>query len=157
MAEGFFRKMTATTFVAATDHDAKILSHLKVGDVGRFKAVKVRNYPHLQKFMVMVNLAFDAWEPIPSVLPGQENWIVEKNKEAFRKDLTIKAGFSHTYYRLDGTLRVEAKSLAFDYMGQDEFEEVYTAVISVVIKYVMTNYTDETLRATVIKQIEAFE
>lgn len=157
MADGFFRKVSSTTLVAASDHDAELLKHIKLGDPTRMTFVRVRNYEFHKKFFALLDLAFDYWEPVPSLLPGQEGWEIEKNKDAFRKDLIIMAGFSNIYFRLDGTARVEAKSIAFPNMSEDTFEDLFTKVIDVIIKHVMTTYTDEMLRASVIEQVEAFE
>lgn len=64
--------------------------------------------------------------------------------ESFRKELTKLAGFTNTTYSLDGTgFVIEAKSLAFGSMEQDEFEQCYSALINAAIKNVFSGTTDE--------------
>ena len=96
----------------------------------------------------MITLAFDYWEP-------PENYVGEKNLDRFRKDITILAGHYEQTVRLDGETRVEAKSIAFGNMTEDEFEDLYSKTIDVIIKYVLKNYTGEQLRS-VVAQVEEF-
>ena len=53
-----------------------------------------------------------------------------------RKDLTILAGFYEQSYRLDGSIRTEAKSLAFENMNEETFTECYHAVINAAMKHI---------------------
>lgn len=47
-------------------------------------------------------------------------------------------------YSIDGqSFTVEAKSLSYGNMEQDEFEECYSALINAAIKHVFQNTTDE--------------
>ena len=49
-----------------------------------------------------------------------------------------------TTYAIDGlTFEVEAKSLSFASMDQDEFEACYSALINAAIKHVFQNTRDE--------------
>jgi len=80
----------------------------------------------------------------------------EKNFDRFRKDIAILAGFYEATFRLNGDVRLEAKSISFHSMSEDEFEELYTKTIDVIVKHVLNNYTDEMLRS-VLEQVEAFE
>jgi len=41
-------------------------------------------------------------------------------------------------------------------MSEDEFEKLYAATITAIVKHVLVNYTDESLKA-ILEQVEAFE
>lgn len=114
----------------------------------RVKVQRIRNPDHHRKYFALLNLAYDYWEP--------ENQVGEKNFDRFRKDVIILAGFYERYVRLDGSTRIEPKSISFGSMEQDEFEELYSKTIDVIIKYVLTNYTGEDLQR-VLREIEEFE
>lgn len=147
--DAFFIKTAARTLMPATDHDAQLLQHIKIGQPTRLTFKRVRNYEFHKKFFALLNLAFDYWEP-------PENNVGEKNFEQFRADIIIKCGFYHQWIRLDGSTRVMPKSISFGSMSEDEFERLYAKAIDVIIKHVLENYTEEMLRS-VVDQIEAFE
>ena len=117
----------------ASDNDRDHLSKIKAGQPVRVTLRRVRNYRFHQKWFALLNFAYDYWEP-------PENHVAEKNFDRFRKDITILAGFYERYVRIDGTTRVEAKSVSFASMTQDEFENLYQATIDALLKYVLKNY-----------------
>ena len=162
--QAFFIKTPNNLLMPASYHDQELLKKIKVGAPVRMKLTQIRNYEFHKKYFALLNLAYDYWEvpqpsstdllltknvPPPAVTP-------EKNFDRFRKDIIILAGFYEASYRLNGEVRLEAKSISFHSMSEDEFEELYTKTIDVIIKHVLKNYTDEMLRS-VLDQIEAFE
>ena len=108
------------------------LSLLKVGDILSFEMKKKRNPQFLRKFMVMMDYAFDQWEPPEG--PAKE-------RVRFRKDITILAGYYDIVPRVKGPPKAEAKSLSFASMKEEEFALVYEAVLKTLMKYVLTNHT----------------
>ena len=52
----------------------------------------------------------------------------------YRANLTVLAGFYDSYYKIDGSVRIEAKSLSYGSMKQEEFEQFYNAVINAALK-----------------------
>ena len=116
----------------------------------RVKVTRPRNVAFHRKLFALFNYLYDIWEP------DEGNQVGEKCFDRFRQDLTILAGFYEQHVRLDGSTRVEAKSISFGKMDQDEFEELYSKVIDVGIKYVANNHTGEELRA-VIDTILSFD
>jgi hypothetical protein len=118
----------------ADEESEQILAKLPACQPIKVKFSKVRNTKFHRKAMALFGWAFERWEP-----PKLENtrWSdlqPERNFDRFRKDLTILAGFYEAHYRLNGEVRIEAKSLAFDQMEDDEFHKVYSAVIDAIIK-----------------------
>ena len=96
---------------------------------GNFK--KVRNPKFHRKFFALLNFAFDRWEP------GEidcKYGTPEKNFDQFRRDAIILAGYYHIVARMDGTARVEPKSISFTAMDENEFSNLYSAVIDVFLK-----------------------
>jgi len=157
VTEGFFIKMHNALHPAHAE-DQELLSNIKAGQPVRLKLTRVRNYEFFKKWWALIDYAFDMWEP-PEAGEGsawREAINVEKNKDRFRKDITILAGFYEATYRLNGDVRIEAKSISFGSMSEDEFEELYTKTIDVVVKQVLRNYDGETLRG-ILEQVEGFE
>jgi len=112
---------------------------LKLGQViwGEFK--KVRNYQFLRKYFALLNVAYDNW------IPGEVNskyGVPEKNFDRFRADLTILAGFYENTIRLDGSVRIEPKSISFAKMEAEEFADLYSKTIDVLIKHVYKQKID---------------
>jgi len=106
---------------------------LKLGDAVHGKFRKYRNVKFHRKYFALLNIAFDHWEP------GQidsKHGVPEKNFDRFRADLTILAGFFENTIRLDGSVRIEPKSISFAKMDADEFERLYNKTIDVLIKRV---------------------
>lgn len=106
---------------------------------GEFK--RYRNYRFLKKWFALLNVGFENWNP------GDINskyGAPEKNFDRFRADVTILAGYYITTIRLDGSVRVEPKSVSFAKMEEDEFTELYSKTIDVLIKHVYgSDYTPD--------------
>lgn len=140
----------------ASEDAQEAIRKLPTGDTFKVKISRVRNPAFHGKFFAMMRFAFDIWEPqnvnVPAYLQASNP---DKNFDRFRKDITILAGFYDTHIRLNGDIRVEAKSLAFGKMSEDEFEDVYNACLNVIIDKVCAQYTGDQLRA-VLDTAEGF-
>jgi len=112
---------------------------IKFGEVVKGEFKRVRNYKFHKKYFALLSLAFDNWEPgeIDSKFGKPE-----KNFDRFRADLTILAGFYDVTVRLDGSTRIEPKSISFAAMDNDEFDRLYNATIDVLIKHVYKQQID---------------
>jgi hypothetical protein len=124
---------TQIGLVPADEASREWYEKVKHGEVvsGEFK--KVRNYRFLKKYFALFKIGFDQLEPGEiSSKYGQP----EKNFDRFRTDCVILAGFYKTTIRLDGSVRVEPKSISFAKMSEDEFSELYSRTIDVLIKHV---------------------
>ena len=103
----------------------------KLGAAIRVEATEVRNYRFLKKFFALLNLGFEYWEP------GEVSYaygVPEKNFKQFREDVTILAGYYYGVIRLDGSTRVRAKSISFAKMEEDDFADLYSKVLDVLVK-----------------------
>lgn len=116
----------------------------------RGKFSQMRNPGFHKKAFALFNMAFDLWEPGEI---DSKYGTPQKNFDRFRKDLVILAGYYEIYIRVDGSTRVEAKSLRFDKMDNDEFAACYSAIIDVLLAKIpqMANMTKDEVDETVNK------
>ena len=137
----------------ASEADAVLLTKIKTGEVVKLKFTRPRNYLFHKKFFAMLNFAFDYWNPTEAA----NKWDVdpEKNFDRFRKDVIVLAGYYDATYRLNGDVRIEAKSISFGSMSEDEFEKLYSACVDVILQYVCTQY-DGKMLDEIIDQTMAF-
>ena len=110
---------------------------------------KARNPQFHRKFFAMLNHAYESWEPYAEYKGTR----IEKNFDRFRQELVILAGFYDIAPTISGDLRLVAKSISFGNMDEDEFAEVYSKVIDVVLAKILTNYTRDDLDEVVDKLI----
>lgn len=141
-------KRTPNGLVPANQETADYHAKLKVGEVVRCKVSKPWNLAFHRKYFTLLDFAFQHWNPGEIT---SKYGVPQKSKERFRKDIIILAGFYYTTIRLDGTVRVAARSISFAEMGQDEFEELYSNTINVILKKVLVNYKEKQLRQVVDK------
>ena len=154
-----FLKLPNGSLVPASDADKELLDKIKSGQIVTLIYSRMRNYQFHKKWWALVSFAFDYWEP-PEIEPDPEKkWMKsvtpEKSMERFRKDLTIMAGYYDATYRVDGSVRIEAKSISFGSMSEDEFEKLYSATVDVVLKHVCTQFTGKMLDE-VVDQVLSF-
>ena len=115
------------------------MEHGEIVDV-EFKTI--RNAGFHRKFFVLLGVGFDAWDPAgPRKKHRYRGEPIVKNEDQFRKEVTILAGFFEQRYSLDGTMTLDAKSIAFANMEQPEFEDLYSKVADVLLTRVLTKYT----------------
>ena len=104
---------------------------LKLGEAIHSDFKRMRNAAFHRKLFALLNLGFEYWEPQKI----ETKWgTPEKNFDRFRRDVTILAGYYHNVFRLDGTFRIEADSIAFGNMDQDTFDKLYQAVLTVLMQ-----------------------
>lgn len=115
---------------------------IKDGTVLSCEIKKVRNYKFHKKWFALLNLGFEYFEPVNNQYKGHD---VEKNFDRFRHDITILAGYYTFVYDVQGNPKALAKSISFGSMNQEEFEQLYSKTIDVLLKKVMTRYTKEEL------------
>lgn len=133
----------------------KRLMDLEPGEFAVIEFVIPRNAKFHRKFFSMLNFAFDSWEPgrMRKTYKGKE---VSKNFERFRKDVLILAGFYDQTFDLKGRMKLEAHSISFSNMDDAEFEEVYSAVASVILEHVLTGYSGREELDRVVDQMMGY-
>jgi hypothetical protein len=117
---------------------------------GEYKVVltQPRSLPLHRKFFALLDVAFEAWEPEPQFYKGVQ---IEKNRERFRKDIIIMAGYFVPVVNVKGEVRLEAKSISFSRMDQTEFEALYSRVIDIILQKILMHYTRDDLEEQVQK------
>lgn len=124
---------TLTGYVPADEPSRQWDAKNKTGQVVHADFKKIRNYEFHKKWFALLQIGFENWEPPPT----DTKWgTPEKNFDRFRKDVTILAGFYDLVHRLDGSFRIQAKSVSFAKMTAKEFQELYSKTIDVLIKHV---------------------
>lgn len=125
---------------------------LKPGEGVRGEFRKVRNYRFLKKWFALLNVGFENWDP-PSI--NSKYGPPEKSFDRFRADVTILAGFYDVTIRLDGSTRIEPKSVSFANMEDDQFADLYSKTIDVLIKHVYgSGMTPEQINETVERYLQ---
>lgn len=125
-------KVQGGILVPMDDHEAEKLKKLKNNEDYEANIPIPINPKFRSKIHVFFKFCFDHWDG-NKIHPHCTEL---EQRERFRKDLTILAGFKVQTIRLDGTFRTEAKSLAFENMEEDEFSECYHAVIQAAMSHV---------------------
>lgn len=147
MAEMICIRQPGGALIPATDEDAEALRKIKAGSAVRVEVRQVRNYKFHRKFFALCKYAFDIWaETIPpKEYRGQP---VRPDFDRFRRDLIILTGRFDATYSAKGDVRLEAKSISFANMKEDEFEKMYSDAIDVILQKILAGrgYTEEQLR-----------
>lgn len=142
MKEIVLTKAAGGVLVPIDPQAAEYIAKLKMGAAVRATVKLQRNPRFHRKFMALLNLAFDHWEPAEATYKGQ---VVGKNFDQFRRDITILSGYYEMAVNLKGETRLTAKSISFASMDQAEFDDLYNAVVNVILKHVLTNYSRDDL------------
>lgn len=121
------------------------LANMKPGEVLRVKYSFARNPQFHRKVFALFKFAFDAIaEPEPVSFRGAMVQPI-KDFDVTRKFLTVQAGFFEVVMLPNGEARLQAKSLSFASMDNEEFERVYSAVIDVVLSFLPYKMSGEQL------------
>ena len=109
--------------IPADDLEEERLTKFKTGEIYPVELKLSRNNAFHGKMFVFFNFCFQYWR-------SDKVFASEKvQRDEFRKELTINAGFYDEVWNLKGELKIVARSLAFEKMEQEEFESCYNAII----------------------------
>lgn len=132
--------------IPATPSDEEKIAAIKNGQFLEVDIKQKRNLLFHRKFFAMLNIGFEAFEPERKDYKGQ---VAVKNFDRFRKDVVIMAGFYDATYDIQGNLKLEAHSISFGKMSEDDFNKVYNACCNVLLQKVLHNYTRDDLDSVV--------
>ena len=124
---------TISGLTPADPESKKSYDKIKPGAMVVTETKVPRNSAFFRKWFALLEIGFDNWTP-PEI--SSEYGIPEKNFERFRKDVIILCGNYNTVIRLDGSVRVEAESVSFANMLEEQFADLYNKTIDVLIKRV---------------------
>ncbi len=120
----------------ADDMAAEKLTRFKTGAVYPIEIKQPRNPLFHGKVFAFFNFCFEYWDGTARF----EYLDHEAQFDEFRSKLTILSGYYiETWDPFTGELKLKAKSIAFGNMEQDEFEQLYNALIRVAIAKVFIN------------------
>lgn len=150
--EIYLAKAAGGALVPVDQQSVEAIAKLKLGQGVKVTITRHNNIAFHRKMFALANLAYDAWEP-----EGKEHKGVPilKNFDQFREDITILAGFYETRIRLNGDIRLIAKSWSFARMPDEEKDKLYNAIINVILSRILTNYTRDDLD-NVVNQVLSF-
>ena len=141
----FTKPGPGTLLSPADEQTAEVIKRLKIGEIIHGDYKKQRNYKFHKKCFALFQFAFDHWQPGKLQDPKWKDIKPEPNFDRFRKDLIILAGFYEAHYRINGEVRIEAKSIKFGKMDETEFSELYDKIISVILQKILVNYSRDEL------------
>lgn len=131
-------KLAGGVLCAASDLDLEKLNKFKTNGQYTIEIKRARNPDFHRKVFAFFNFCFEHWR-------GDNEFQSEsKQFDVFRNHLTVLAGFYESFYNIKGEVRVEAKSLSFSAMEQEEFEECYNALIRAAMQNIFNNADDNT-------------
>jgi hypothetical protein len=139
----FIKKQTVFIPDPADDYSKEKFAKIKHNEVVKVTIVRPRNVLFHRKFFKLLDIAFDNWNDSDIVVNEIR---VKVTRESFRKKLIIWAGYYEEIFYPDGTSIIEAKSISFASMKQDEFEGLFSNMINVILERFCTNYTEQDLR-----------
>ena len=144
----------------ADEESREWLAKLKQGQPVEVQARVPRNAAFHRKYFALLNLAFDYWSEEAKTLEYKGEAVLP-DRERFRKDCIILAGFYRPVVNLKGEVRIEPESLKWSSMTEERFGELYSATINVLLRRVFNGrvcpkWTEEQLR-DVAEQILEFD
>lgn len=127
--------------VPAFESDKEALKKIKEGTPVEVTLKRDRNYLFHKKFFAMLAAAFYHMPEDYAIKVGDQVTKVE-SVEQLRWHVTMQTGHYEQMVTLGGKMVYTAKSIAFDKMSQDEFEELYKAALDVLLKWFLPKGID---------------
>ena len=117
-----------------------------------------RNGAYFRKWWALVSLAYEYWSEVAPTLEYKGERVLPE-RDRFRKDLTILAGFYYPVTNLKGEVRIEPASLRWASMTEEEFGKLYDATIQVLLQKVFNGtvckeWSEQELRDVVDQVLE---
>lgn len=106
-----------------TDMDTDKMSKFKTNCVYSVDIKTSQNPAFRGKVFAFFDFCFKYWCNKNNYLTAQAD------RTYFRKELIKLAGYYDEYYNISGLVMIQAKSLSFENMSPEEFEECYSACI----------------------------
>ena len=140
MTELTFQKINGHFLAALDQETVNSVEAMAEGAVLAGNFVKKRNPKFLRKFFALLRVGFDLWEPHEI----DTDWgCPEKSFKQFRGQVTVLAGYGEPVFNLNGTFRMVPRSISFANMSEEEFSELYSNVIDVILKNIPSNFERE--------------
>lgn len=132
-------KFAGGNLAPATDEELEKLNKFKNGEQYTVDIKLTRSPQFHRKVFGFLSYCFQFWK-------GDNEFQDEsKQFDVFRNHLTVLAGFYDSYYNINGEVRIEAKSLAYGNMSQEEYEKCYNALINAALKHIFKTADENTM------------
>ena len=133
------KKQPGGTLTPVDDSESEKLTKFKTGELYEVDIKLSRNPAFHRKAFAFFNFCFAHWKA------GKRYEFQDEaaQRVVFRKHLTCLAGYYDQFFNIKGDMRIEAKSLSFGSMEQEEFEQCYNALIQASMKHVFTDILDD--------------
>lgn len=113
---------------ATPQEEQTMLDLAQVGGLFRVLVKQDRTNKFHRKGMALFRFLFNLWEPVVDTANGAP---IAKDFDAFRGNLTIKAGYYTQVFNLDGGFELKPVSINWKAMDNIQFSQVYSHVIDV--------------------------
>jgi|SRR5712671_59283 len=150
---------SASGLLPATEEATEWLATKKLGSTVLVEPRGIRNGAFHRKFFALIDLAFDYWSDSAKTLEYKGQAVLP-DRERFRKDVIILAGFYRAVTNIKGEIRLEPESLRWASMTEERFGQLFEATIRVLLQRVFNGrvcpeWSEEQLRS-VAEQILSF-
>ena len=135
-------------YVCADEESQEFHKGLRLGEVVSADISRPRNIGNHRRWFALAKIAYDSWEnELPSI--EYKGMKVQASFDRFRQDLVIQTGRYRPVFNMKGEMRIEADSISFASMTEDEFQKLFSQTIDVILAKILTqgNYTKEKLES----------
>lgn len=123
----------------ATDEDRDAMRAIPAGVEHAFDFRPHRNHRLFRKWWALAKWAFDHWREDVAAVTTYRGQSVTRSFDSFRRDLIILAGFYNPVFGLDGSIRLEPRSISWARMDEEEFTTLYEATVDVVLRHLASS------------------
>lgn len=81
-----------------------------------------------RRAFALLQFGYQYWEPPAQILVDGVPIEVTRDFDVYRRGVTIQAGYYDVFAAIDGSVQIEAKSIAYDKMEEGEFRQWFKAV-----------------------------
>lgn len=138
-----FIKCAGGVLMPASDIEVERMNRIKTGLVYEIdiKGGEKRNRGYHGKVFAFMNFCFEYWCANNTEVEFQ---CESAQFEYFRRRLAIQAGYYDCVVDFNGSTMVQARSIAYDNMSQEEFEQFGSAIINAAMATIFQGADDDT-------------
>ncbi len=131
-------KLAGGMFHPFNDMEQDKTTRFKTGELYTVEIKHTRNYAYHKRVFAILNFCFAHWSC------GKDFLDIHAQFDVFRNHLTVLAGYYLELYNIKGEVRIEAMSLSYSGMEQEEFEKFYNALVNAALKHIFGTTDQET-------------
>jgi hypothetical protein len=121
---------------------------MKLGEVfkGKFTTPGKRDLIHFRRFFALLVVAYN----------NRPERLDEMNTETFRKEIILNTKYHTLYTNFKGVQVCEAKSISFARMSENQFRDMYSQAMAVIIRYVLEGSREDEIERAVLEELNRF-